>query len=965
MRVPRRTAIPALAVAITLAMVSGCRTTERTEVLIEVEYGTIPEIDELDVEAYALLAPDATANATFLSGELITEPRPTILAVVPPAWADQKIFFTVRARRHGVVVGAGGRDVIPARGKRTELLLSLSPGEPVCGNGVLEAGEACDGTSLGGRTCLDELALGFGEVACSAGCHLDLSACHDCGNGAIEGPEECDGNDLRHTCQGLGFTSGVLTCNPDCTENTSACSGGCGDGVLDPGEQCDGANLDGKTCATVTGKPNGHLACGPDCAFDVSECSRCGNGLLEGDEPCDGAAFGGQTCADLGYGYGDLRCTSACTLDTSNCCGDGVAGFYEDCDGDDLGSATCAEVTYNLLPEGTLACVAGCRFDVSGCHNCGNQVIEGPEQCDGANLGGQTCLGLGMPVDGSLACRPDCSFDTSGCDVCGNNYAGQGEACDGNDLAGATCASATGGQRPDGVLACQGDCTFDTAGCHQCGDGIADGPEACDGADLRGLGCLDVGMPSDGTLACHGDCTYDTSACDICGDAIIGPTEACDDGNTNTGDGCEPSCQATAGWTCDNGSGTSVCRPSTCGNGSLDAPLEVCDGANLGDETCLSRGALRGAGTGLACNATCTGFDLSGCTGGAIDSLTQIQAALGEAWSAGARRTISIHGGSYAPNASYVLDECGGACSGGRPYGVVLQPLPGETVCFTPTGTFPVFDVVTGQNELVDLCFQDATQAYRLQAGSDAGGNRVVRNRLENGVTTPGELIQVESSGNAILANRFRCADSLLGSRAIYVLEQGNILAMNVIRGPFAWAIQANGFPSSTQITRIDHNSIDITGGQGGGGVYISSAGDICYRNNIVSGDTSSTGLALTQVTFASGADCGGVRAAGNVNRGHATACTDIFSECASYCNGSSSTVDLCDLTTDPGWTGDDLCLRPPSNPLIDAASEPAGQTYDHRDETPAVDYVGSGPDIGAREAGSTRRYGGLDSTCP
>lgn len=53
--------------------------------------------------------------------------------------------------------------------------------------------------------------------------------------------------------------------------------------------------------------------------------------------------------------------------------------------------------------------------------------------------------------------------------------------------------------------------------------------------------------------------------------------------------------------------------PATCGNGTLDAN-ELCDGTELGGETCAS--ATMGAaseGT-LACTASCT-FDLSGCSG--------------------------------------------------------------------------------------------------------------------------------------------------------------------------------------------------------------------------------------------------------------------------------------------------------------------------------------------------------------
>lgn len=48
-----------------------------------------------------------------------------------------------------------------------------------------------------------------------------------CGNGIKEEGEECDGNDLdNQTCQSRGFSIGTLSCNLNCTFNTSACSSG-------------------------------------------------------------------------------------------------------------------------------------------------------------------------------------------------------------------------------------------------------------------------------------------------------------------------------------------------------------------------------------------------------------------------------------------------------------------------------------------------------------------------------------------------------------------------------------------------------------------------------------------------------------------------------------------------------------------------------------------------------------------
>jgi len=53
---------------------------------------------------------------------------------------------------------------------------------------------------------------------------------------------------------------------------------------------------------------------------------------------------------------------------------------------------------------------------------------------------------------------------------------------------------------------------------------------------------------------------------------------------------------------------------STCGNGVVECN-EVCDGADVGGETCGSQGCSGGT---LACNGTCDGFDTSSCTGCAV-----------------------------------------------------------------------------------------------------------------------------------------------------------------------------------------------------------------------------------------------------------------------------------------------------------------------------------------------------------
>jgi hypothetical protein len=62
-----------------------------------------------------------------------------------------------------------------------------------------------------------------------------------CGDGVIQSGESCDGSNLNNqTCSTQGFFGGTLSCNSNCTFNTSACTsggGGGGGGYIAPATQ--------------------------------------------------------------------------------------------------------------------------------------------------------------------------------------------------------------------------------------------------------------------------------------------------------------------------------------------------------------------------------------------------------------------------------------------------------------------------------------------------------------------------------------------------------------------------------------------------------------------------------------------------------------------------------------------------------------------------------------------------------
>ena len=143
-----------------------------------------------------------------------------------------------------------------------------------------------------------------------------------CGDGILEDDEPCDGELLGGaSCQMGGFLSGTLTCRADCTFDTSDCSMTCGDGVADEYDVCDGTDLRGTTCIDM-GYRGGTLACTSDCTYDETPCipAPCGDGEALDGEHCDGADLRGQTCADRGFfGGGTLACHTDCTYDIEAC----------------------------------------------------------------------------------------------------------------------------------------------------------------------------------------------------------------------------------------------------------------------------------------------------------------------------------------------------------------------------------------------------------------------------------------------------------------------------------------------------------------------------------------------------------------------------------------------------------------------------------------------------------------------
>jgi len=108
-----------------------------------------------------------------------------------------------------------------------ELLVLLGGSGRRCGDDQCDSGEACDGADLAGQTCIT---LGFdgGTLSCDSNCKLDPSACTECGNGVIEAGEQCEGSGLDaefggRRCRDFVYrSSGDLLCSR-CQVDFGAC----------------------------------------------------------------------------------------------------------------------------------------------------------------------------------------------------------------------------------------------------------------------------------------------------------------------------------------------------------------------------------------------------------------------------------------------------------------------------------------------------------------------------------------------------------------------------------------------------------------------------------------------------------------------------------------------------------------------------------------------------------------------
>ncbi|HEY4179455.1 MAG TPA: DUF4215 domain-containing protein [Kofleriaceae bacterium] len=198
----------------------------------------------------------------------------------------------------------------------------------VCGNGVLETGEACDdmNTDSGDGCKGDCSAVEEGHACGNPGDPCVVT--HVCGNGLVEDLEGCDDHNTNSDdgCSSTCVTEPGWKCD---TPGIRCSAALCGDGIVAGNEECDDANAATPGCsATCT------LESGYQCTTAGSACTAtvCGNHVVEGTEQCD----------DMNNNLGD-GCTPLCVREpqcsNGTCtavCGDGAIQTGEDCDDGNL-----------------------------------------------------------------------------------------------------------------------------------------------------------------------------------------------------------------------------------------------------------------------------------------------------------------------------------------------------------------------------------------------------------------------------------------------------------------------------------------------------------------------------------------------------------------------------------------------------------------------------------------------------
>ncbi|MEK6676289.1 MAG: IPTL-CTERM sorting domain-containing protein [Planctomycetota bacterium] len=270
----------------------------------------------------------------------------------------------------------------------------------VCTNNVLQAN--CIGTWFEGQTC-DEI----------------NPPCQVCGNGIIEGTEQCDGGACCDP--DCTFAAGGQVCRPSagscdvaesCTGSSSVCPP---DGFAPSSQVC---NPSAGPCDPAENCTGSSAACPPNVFAPSSQVCNASAGVCDVAENCTGNS---AACPANGFAPSSQVCRASadvcdvaenCTGSSAACPGDGFAPSSQVC----RGQAGPCDVAENCTGSS-----APCPADG---YSTGNEcrpvqgICDVAEACDGS--------GADCPIDG-YASGNECRASTGDCDPA--------EACDGSGTA--------------------------------------------------------------------------------------------------------------------------------------------------------------------------------------------------------------------------------------------------------------------------------------------------------------------------------------------------------------------------------------------------------------------------------------------------------------------------------------------------------------------------------------------------
>lgn len=305
----------------------------------------------------------------------------------------------------------------------------------VCGDGEVGPGEVCDPGVPGQEAC-----FGTGAQACR-GYDTNLVDPPVCGNGVIELNEECDGDGGSGGCVGCELVDGFACPKANYCFRLPEC----GDGLLQAGEQCDPGAMSAMGCVGCMIDSNYY------CSGEPSVCvqSICGDGFRAPNEQCDD---GPGTLANPGTPVGGDGCSATCTVESGwvcppglACqprCGDGVVNGNEQCDTPDSDACVNCRLQpgYNCGPSGT---ANPCTATVCGNGNPADPVgaAEPGEGCDDGNtIAGDGC-GPTCQLE-PVVTRSAPNFEPVIAVTCGDGLITGNEGCDdGNRTNGDGCSS--------------------------------------------------------------------------------------------------------------------------------------------------------------------------------------------------------------------------------------------------------------------------------------------------------------------------------------------------------------------------------------------------------------------------------------------------------------------------------------------------------------------------------------------